>query len=188
MTGLALLLSACTASTEPTAAASATPSPFADCAALAAAPPSAPATYTDSMAATLPDLELPCFTGGANVKVNQLRGPAVINLWGSWCGPCRTELPAMQQLADQAAGRLTVLGVNTHDGQDAAASFGADHQITMPTLYDRDQQLLSKLGHVNLPLTIFVNDSGAVHVEPLPLDPAKLDAAVKTWTGVAVTG
>lgn len=92
----------------------------------------------------------------------------------------------MQQLADRAAGRLTVLGVNTGDDQESAASFGADHQVTMPTLYDREKLLVGKLGYASLPVTIFVNESGRWHVDPLPLDVAGLDSAVKTWTGVTV--
>ncbi|MDT5040830.1 MAG: cytochrome c biosis protein CcmG, thiol:disulfide interchange protein DsbE [Actinoplanes sp.] len=169
------------------AAAATTRSPFAGCAALGSAPPSAAATGAATTASTLPDLELPCFTGGAAMRLNQLHGPAVVNLWASWCGPCRTELPAMQQLADHAAGRLTVLGVNTGDDREAAASFGADHRVTLPTLYDQDKQLVGKLGYASLPVTIFVNEAGRWHVDPLPLDEGTLDSAVQTWTGVTVT-
>ena len=180
----AALLTACTAEALPHDAAE-TPSPFAGCAALAEPPPSAPAAAATSN--SLPDLELSCFTGGGAVKLTQLRGPAVINLWASWCEPCRTELPAMQQLADRAAGRLTVLGVDTGDDRDAAASFGADNRVSMPTLYDRDKKLIGKLGRTTLPVTIFLGADGSRHVEPLPLDEAKLDELVRTWTGVTVT-
>jgi hypothetical protein len=93
----------------------------------------------------------------------------------------------MQQLADRAAGRLTVLGVDTGDDRDAAASFGADNRVSMPTLYDRDKKLIGKLGRTTLPVTIFLGADGSRHVEPLPLDEAKLDELVRTWTGVTVT-
>jgi cytochrome c biogenesis protein CcmG, thiol:disulfide interchange protein DsbE len=192
----AALLTACVAearSAEPA-------SPFAGCAPLTAPPPSAPLTAPPpsapltapppATAATadnsLPQLDLPCFTGGGTVPLTHLRGPAVINLWASWCEPCRTELPAMQQLADRAAGRLTVLGVDTGDARDAAASFAADHKVGMPMLYDRDERLLGKLGRATLPVTIFLAADGSRHVEPLPLDEAKLDELVRTWTGVTV--
>jgi len=203
----AALLTACTAEVLPTGAAE-TASPFADCAALTGPPPStswpsesssasplsaSPLSASPSASAeavssnSLPDLELPCFTGGGAVKLTQLRGPAVINLWASWCEPCRTELPAMQQLADRAAGRLTVVGVDTGDDRESAASFGEDSRVNLPMLYDRDEKLIGRLGRITLPVTIFLRDDGSRHVEPLPLDDTKLDELVRTWTGVTVT-
>jgi thiol-disulfide isomerase/thioredoxin len=136
--------------------------------------------------AGLPDLELPCFTGGQPVRLTELRGPAVVNLWASWCGPCRDELPVMQRLADRAGGRLHVLGVDVGDGRDAAASFGAGRQVTMPTLYDRDRRLLSALGRVNLPVTIFVDSAGRDYVHPMPVDAVQLSELVRRHTGVTV--
>ncbi|GAB1643517.1 TlpA family protein disulfide reductase [Krasilnikovia sp. MM14-A1259] len=188
---LALVLAACTAEARSPAPQSG-PSPFADCAALAAPPPSAeaPAAAPSAAAAgdvTLPDLELPCFTGGAPVRLAGLRGPAVVNVWASWCAPCRTELPAMQRLADRAAGRLTVVGVDTGDDREAAAGFATDQQVTLPTLYDRDKKLIAALGRTTLPVTVFVDGQGHAHVEPLPLDPGRLTAHVRDWTGVTVT-
>jgi len=185
----AALLTACTAEALPAGVAE-TASPFADCAALTGPPSASPSSSASAAAVSsnsLPDLELPCFTGGGAVKLIQLRGPAVINLWASWCEPCRTELPAMQQLADRAAGRLTVVGVDTGDSREAAASFGEDSRVNMPTLYDRDKKLIGELGRVTLPVTIFLRDDGSRHVEPLPLDDTKLDELVRTWTGVTVT-
>jgi thiol-disulfide isomerase/thioredoxin len=137
--------------------------------------------------ADLPDVELPCFTGAQPVRLADLRGPAVISLWASWCEPCREELPAMQRLADATAGRLTVLGVNTGDGRDAAASFGAAKNVTMPTLYDREQKLASALGRVLLPVTVFVDAAGKRHVEALPVDPPRLAELVRTHAGVTVS-
>jgi thiol-disulfide isomerase/thioredoxin len=177
-----LLLGACTAATETAP----TPSPFAGCGELTEPPPSAPAG-SSAHATKLPDLALPCFTGGATVKLTELKGPAVINLWASWCEPCRAELPAMQHLADQAAGQVTVLGVDTRDGREAAASFGADSKVALPTLFDPDQKLIGALGRTTLPVTVFLAANGATHVEPLPLDDTKIDELVKTWTGVTVT-
>jgi cytochrome c biogenesis protein CcmG, thiol:disulfide interchange protein DsbE len=179
---LALLLAACTAEARPVAGQPA--SPFADCAALTSpAPSGSPSAAND----TLPELQLPCFTGGTPVRLTQLQAPAVINLWASWCEPCRTELPAVQRLADRAAGRLTVVGVDTGDDRDAAASFAADKQVSMPTLYDRDERLIGSLGRSTLPVTIFLGEHGRWHIEPLPLDDARLPELVRTWTGVSVT-
>ncbi|AGL21410.1 TlpA disulfide reductase family protein [Actinoplanes sp. N902-109] len=170
-----LLLAACT--TEQGAPEQ--PSPFADCATLGGA----------TAAADLPDVSLPCFTGGSEVELTAIGGPAVINLWGSWCGPCREELPVVQELADATAGKLKVLGVNTRDDRAAGASFAADHHITMPTLYDPDQKLIARLGTMTVPTTVFLTADGKRYVYTgAPLDKPALGALVRTHTGVTVAG
>ncbi len=184
---LALLAGACTAeaapSPEPTPEQA---SPFAECAALSAAPPSA-APASVAAGAGLPDLELPCFTGGQPFRLTELRGPAVVNLWASWCEPCREELPLMQRLADRSDGRLHVLGVDVGDGREAAASFAAGKQVTMPTLYDRERRLLSSVGRIALPVTIFVDAAGRDYVHSKPVDARELSELVRKHTGVTVT-
>jgi cytochrome c biogenesis protein CcmG/thiol:disulfide interchange protein DsbE len=174
---LAAGLGGCTAEAQPPAEPA---SPFADCAALAAAPGSA---------GDLPDLTLPCFTGGQPVRLADLRGPTVINLWASWCGPCRMELPAMQRLADRAGDRLRVVGVDTGDGRDAAASFGTDTGVALPTLYDPDKALMSALGRSALPVTVFLDAKGRTYVyNQAALDDAGLARLVREHAGVTVAG
>ena len=182
-----LLLAACSASPPAADPPPETPPPFDDCAALTAPPPSAaPATVT-AASPELPDLSLPCFTGDQKVALTGLRGPAVINLWASWCGPCREELPVVQRLAENAEGRLHVIGVDVGDSREAAASFGAARGVTFPTLYDPDRKLLAALGTVTLPVTVFVDTAGRKYVHPVPVDARELSALVRTHTGVSVT-
>jgi cytochrome c biogenesis protein CcmG, thiol:disulfide interchange protein DsbE len=167
-----------------TAADAGPPSPFADCAALTSGPPATPHS-----AAGLPDLTLPCFTGGQPVRLADLPGPAVLNVWASWCAPCRAELPAMQRLADRATGRLRVVGVDTGDSRAAAAWFGADAGVSLPTLYDRDKELINALHRPALPLTVFLDGGGRTFVyERLPPDDAGLARLVREHTGVTVAG
>ncbi len=210
---LVLLLAGCTATASPGPAPSEPPPPFDDCAVLTA-PGAAPGTAgagtaapgaagpgtaapgttvpgtaggDASTGAALPDVTLPCFTGGRPVRLADLRGPAVLNLWGTWCGPCREELPAVQRLADRTAGRLRVAGVNTWDDRPAAASFAADKGVRMPTLYDRDKRLMAALGKVNLPVTVFVDAAGEPFVyNGTPLDDDTLAELVGRHTGVTV--
>jgi thiol-disulfide isomerase/thioredoxin len=213
---LALLLAACSATeVPPPSPAEDAASPFLDCAALTAGPtasaaPAAsgaglasgsgsapgsgsasadPASVAGDRPVDLPDLSLPCFTGDRPVRLTELRGPAVINLWGSWCGPCREELPVMQALADATAGRLRVVGVDTRDTRDSAASFAAARGISFPTLFDPDQKLLLALGRINVPLTVFIAADGKRFVHTgKALDKPTLGGLVRAHTGVAVTG
>ena len=160
-----------------------TPSPFGSCAELTASPAAANGS---AAVPDLPDLRLPCFTGGQTIGLRDLRGPAVINIWASWCDPCRRELPVMQRLADEAGDRLTVLGVDTGDRRDAGASFAADKKVTMPTLFDSDRKLINALARINLPITIFVDAAGKSYVNLLPLGAPELTEMVRTHTGVTV--
>jgi hypothetical protein len=93
----------------------------------------------------------------------------------------------MQRLADQAAGRLTVLGVDAGDGRNAGASFAADKNVSMPTLFDEESKLQKALARQSLPVTVFIDAYGRRYVHPLPLDAAQLAEQVRAHTGVTVT-
>jgi thiol-disulfide isomerase/thioredoxin len=61
----------------------------------------------------------------------------VINLWGSWCGPCRSEADDLQAVQDKTAGQgVRVLGVDVRDSREAASDFHRDRKLTYPSIYD----------------------------------------------------
>jgi thiol-disulfide isomerase/thioredoxin len=134
-------------------------SPLRPCPATASAHPTAGAGGR-----SLPEISLPCFTGGRPVALAALGRPAVINLWASYCPPCRTELPELQRFAD-ATPDVTVLGVVTGDRRSAAASLATDLGITFASVDDPDRRLLGALGRAALPVTLFVDGSGVVRHE-----------------------
>lgn len=111
-------------------------------------------------ASKLPDVALPCFTGGDMVRLGLLRGPLVVNLWASWCGPCRKELPAFQRLA--SSGKLPVITVATDDRREASLSLAQDLGVRVPTFFDPGGELRRVLGEAALPLTIFVDGQGNI--------------------------
>ena len=83
--------------------------------------------------------------------------------------------------------RLHVVGVDTGDARDAAASFGTDKRVMLPTLYDRDRKLVGALGRASLPVTVFVGAGGRRYVyDRLPPDDAQLAQLVRDHTGVTV--
>lgn len=163
-----LLLAGCAVATAEQPPPADGPPPFAHCAEVTQ-PPSAAGTPPggDGGASELPAVELPCFVDGQPVRVDAIRGPAVINLWASYCAPCRVELPAFQRLSQRLGDRLHVIGVDTYDGREAARSIGEDFGLTFPTLYDRDAVLQSTLGRgAVLPMTVFVDGNGRIrHVD-----------------------
>jgi thiol-disulfide isomerase/thioredoxin len=168
--------------------------PFQTCTAASppsASPASAPASglpATDAgNAPRMAAITLPCFAGGTPVKLDALARPAVLNLWASWCGPCRTELPVLQRFADASGGAVTVLGVVTGDTRTAAAAFAADVSVTFPSVFDKDSAVQrSGLAPVALPVTLFVDAQGRVrHVEAAPIpDLSTLEDLVVRYLGV----
>jgi thiol-disulfide isomerase/thioredoxin len=108
----------------------------------------------------VPDLALACFAGGDKVKIGTLHRPAILNLWASWCTPCRTELPALNTYAQK--GTVFVLGVNTEDTRSRADSVVDDLKLGFPNLFDRDGTLLKAIGSLPLPVTLFLTADGTV--------------------------
>jgi thiol-disulfide isomerase/thioredoxin len=187
------VLAGCTATAEPERGAppparAARPSPFADCAPLTAAPASAPATSPGTPGDPLPALTLNCFTGGAPVALRDLKGPAVINVWASWCPPCRKELPAFQRLSERAGGRFQVIGVNSRDSQGGAQSIGEDFGVRFPMLVDQGDAFEHGLGRNAFPLTVIVGADGRIrHTDSTgALDDARLAELMRTHLGVAL--
>ncbi|MEV0899807.1 TlpA disulfide reductase family protein [Actinoplanes sp. NPDC049802] len=171
-----LALSACATAAEPDEPE--IPSPFAVCDAIGS---------TGAGSTEIPDISLPCFTGDAPVRLRDVRGPAVINLWASWCLPCREELPVIQGLADRAQGRFTVVGVDVDGDRDAAARFAATRDVSFPTLHDPEKTLLDKLGLMTLPATVFIDADGGMYVHRAAMDVDQLIEQMKKHTGVTVT-
>jgi thiol-disulfide isomerase/thioredoxin len=142
------------------------PVPFAGCAALAQPPPDAPPPGAPAAIgpapSPLPTVALPCYAGGADVDVAALRGPAVVNVWASWCPPCRRELPLLQRFADRHPRGVHVIGVVSTDDRDAALALAGDLGLRFPHLYDGDGALMRAVERNSLPVTLFIDARGRV--------------------------
>ncbi len=180
-----LLAAGCTGSGGDTAG-PAGPSPSSAAAAQLRCPaPGAPTTAPTA----LPDLELPCLGGTPGLSLRRLTGtPTVVNLWASWCPPCREELPAFSRLARDAGARLRVLGVASQDRPDPAETFAVDAALTFPSLEDRTGDLGRALRRRGLPLTVLIRADGSVAevYQGRPLTDATLRALVRTALRVDV--
>jgi cytochrome c biogenesis protein CcmG, thiol:disulfide interchange protein DsbE len=118
----------------------------------------------------MPALSFDC-PGGGSLDLAQAPGvPTVVNLWGSWCPPCRAEMPLLQGLSDQAGDRVRVVGVISKDGLPQAESFATDAGVTFPSAFDGEGELMAELGINNLPYTYFLGAGGELtHVEVGPV-------------------
>jgi cytochrome c biogenesis protein CcmG, thiol:disulfide interchange protein DsbE len=137
-------------------------------------------------ATTLPAVTLDCLGGGTLDTGRAPGSPTVLNLWASWCTPCREELPVLQGLADAAAGKVQVVGVISKDGVPQADSFATDAGVSFPGAFDGEGQLMAELGLPGLPATYFLDAAGAVvHTETGPVDSLdELEGLVAEHLGV----
>lgn len=117
----------------------------------------------------LPDLTLPCLGGGPDVTLSELTGPLLVNLWWSGCGPCRNEMPVLQEFYEQHGEQVGVLGLDVEQYPTYAIGFADEVDAVYPqvadpggTIFDgEDLRLISAF-----PQTVFVDADGTVsHIE-----------------------
>ncbi|KQS68702.1 TlpA disulfide reductase family protein [Modestobacter sp. Leaf380] len=136
----------------------------------------------------LPPMSFDCI-GGGTLDLSLAPGvPTVVNVWGSWCPPCRDELPVVQQLADAGGDQLQVLGLVSQDTLTAADSFAADAGVTFPNAFDQQGDLMAELGRNGAPYTFFLAADGTLaHTEAGQVaDLAEFEQLVSEHLGVTL--
>jgi len=111
----------------------------------------------------LRDAKLQGFSGKTK-RFSDFKGkPLIINVWASWCGPCRLEMDSLQRLARRYSGKqFNVIGISTDDDGYAAAAFIKQSKITFENFLDSNVLLENMLGANTIPLTILVDAQGRV--------------------------
>ena len=101
---------------------------------------------------------------GKNKKLSDFKGkPLIINVWASWCGPCRAEMGSLERLANRYNGKeFNVIGISTDDYRNKAEAFIKQTGITFENFQDSKLVLENMLGANTIPLTILVDEHGRV--------------------------
>ena len=131
----------------------------------------------------LPALGLERLDASGTLRTDELgEVPAVVNLWATWCVPCRAELPAFDEVAAEVADSVRVLGVNVGEERATAEALVAELGLGFEQYLDPDADLSAELGVTTMPTTVFVAAGGdivEVHAGPLTADELRdrIDAA-----------
>jgi thiol-disulfide isomerase/thioredoxin len=139
------------------------------------------------VAKALPDVSLPCLGNGPDIRLSDLRGPLLVNVWAQWCGPCRHEAPYLAELQAKAGDKVKMIGIDYIDTRpDLAVKFAIEQHWDYPHVVDRDKQIQQGLKIGGPPLTAFVDAKGAVvYVHRAPFtSQQELDQLVREKLGV----
>ncbi len=101
---------------------------------------------------------------GNTLSLADLRGEVVmINFWATWCGPCRQEMPLLEQIYQRYSGLgFTLLGVNVEEHSADADRFLAETPVSFPILFDPDNEVSKQYGVSAMPSTVIVDRQGNV--------------------------
>ena len=86
--------------------------------------------------------------------------PLVLNVWASWCIPCRSEAPLLSAAHEAFGDEVSFVGIDIEDTQDAARSFISEYGLEFDNYFDRSGSVRSTLGGVGVPITYFFAPGG----------------------------
>jgi len=100
------------------------------------------------------------------ISVEDFRGRVlVVNVWGSWCGPCRKEQPELQstwETLSAATTEIAFLGVDVRDNRAAGLAFREEFGVTYPSIFDEDNSVAAALGASAVPMTAALDRDGVL--------------------------
>lgn len=124
-------------------------------------------TYAISERKAISEISGPAVIGDDRISIADYRGYVVVlNVWGSWCGPCRVEAPYLITAArDLRARGVQFLGINVRDEKDSAASFEITRKVPYPSIFDPGMRSLASIRGFpvsSIPSTIVLDRQGRV--------------------------
>lgn len=113
---------------------------------------------------SLPDLTGPALDPPPpTLRLGALAGkPAFIDVWASWCVPCRAEAPVLARLWRQYRGRVQFLGIDVEDTRGDARAFVRRYRLGYPNIFDSKAALAGKLGFFGLPTAYLIDGQGRI--------------------------
>ena len=131
-------------------------------------------------------IQLDCLDGSAGAQLGALQGPMIVNVWGSWCGPCKEEIPILRSFYEKAKDKVALLGVDVEEASvEDGRNFVEENGITWPNLYDSDGRSREYFG-MGVPVTWFIAADGSVAGKKIGVfkNEAELIALANKYLGV----
>ena len=129
----------------------------------------------------LPDTELAMLDGEGTGSIGDYRGEWVlVNVWASWCDPCREESPALQRFYEEHRDQnFTVLGIDSRDVSSEGLAFVEEFGLTYPQLHDSEGDVPDDYGMTGFPESFLIDPEGNVAVARSgPVTGAYLEEAI----------
>jgi thiol-disulfide isomerase/thioredoxin len=145
---------------------------------LAGAPPKLAALHREA------NQILPGERKSLTARLEELRGhPVVVNVWAAWCGPCRAEMPVLQQVSLAYGKQVAFLGVDLRDNRASAIGFLRKIPVTYPSYEDPSGKFFNAQGLQGVPSTLFYDSRGRqtfVHQGPY-FERADLESDIRRY-------
>ena len=108
-----------------------------------------------------------CVDGSKGLALESLRGPMIVNVWGSWCASCLDEIPDFVGFYAKAKGKVALVGVAVEEASpENSKRFIVNNGITWPNYYDRDSKSRGYFG-MGVPVTWFISSDGKVRYKKI---------------------
>jgi len=103
-----------------------------------------------------------CLDSSPGVNIAAIKGPAIVNVWGSWCGPCKDELPYFVEYFQTKDPQVQLIGVDVEEKRiEDGRMFARTNGIMWPNLYDQEGTTREYFG-MGVPVTWFIDGDGKV--------------------------
>jgi len=101
---------------------------------------------------------------GQEYSLSELRGkPVLLNFWATWCGPCRGEMPYLEEIYREWSGKgLTLFAVNIGESSSQARGYLQTYGMSLPVLLDSAQTVAKRYNITGIPTTFFIDKNGII--------------------------
>ena len=129
--------------------------------------------------ATLPEVSITPLDGGSEVLLSDIQGPAVVNLWATWCTPCRKEIPDFQAVHEARGDEVRFVGINIGESAGQIDEYLTEVGATYEQYIDEEGYVQTELEATNMPTTVVIDADGRIVERHLGrMDQAALDEAI----------
>lgn len=129
-----------------------------------------------------------CVYGSEGLALESLRGPMIVNVWGSWCASCLDEIPDFVSFYAKAKGKVSLIGVAVEESSpENSKRFIVNNGITWPNYYDRDSKSRGYFG-MGVPVTWFIAPDGKVQYKKIGIikSEAELITMTEQYLGIKI--